>query len=99
MERKVCTVTGLDHRGLPASVLVEAGSLFEAAAAGLEELHKKGCLVTEVQILVHEPGKRYTVHPRQLESWLRTYSREDHVGLHTLKSRVRGILKQHSPIK
>ena len=72
MERKVCTVTGLDSRGLPYSVLVEAGSLFEAAAAGLEQLQKQGCLITEVQILVHEPGKRYTVHPRQLENWLLT---------------------------
>jgi hypothetical protein len=98
VQRKVCTVTGLDTRGRPASVLVEAGSLFEAAAAGLEELHKQGGLLTEVQIRVHEPGKRYTVRPRQLESWLRTYSREDPVGLHVLKSRVRGLL-QHSPTK
>jgi hypothetical protein len=98
VERKVCTVTGLDTRGLPASVLVEAGSLFEAAAVGLEELHKKGCLLSEVQILVHEPGKRYTVCPRQLENWLRTYSREDPVSLHALKNRVRGLL-QHSPTR
>jgi hypothetical protein len=98
VQRKVCSVTGLDSRGLPASVLVEAASLFEAAAAGLEELHKKGCLLTEVQILVHEPGKRYTVHPRQLETWLRAYSREDNVGIHALKTRVRGILNHH-PLK
>jgi hypothetical protein len=98
VERKVCTVTGLDSRGLPYSVLVEAGSLFEAAAAGLEQLHKQGCLITEVQILVHEPGKRYTVHPRQLENWLRTYSLENNIGIHALKTRVRGILN-HNPTK
>ena len=96
MERKVCTVTGLDSRGLPASVLVEAGSLFEAAAAGLEELNKRGCLLTEVQILVHEPGKRYTVRPRQLESWVRTYRQEEPVGLHALKTRIRSLFKHSS---
>ena len=35
---------------------------------GAITLHKQDCLITEVQILVHEPGKRYTVHPRQLEN-------------------------------
>ena len=98
VEHKVCRVTGLDSRGIPAFVLVEAGSLFEAAAAGFDELHKKGCLPTEVQILVYEPGKRYTVRPCRLERWLRTYNREDPVGLHALKTRVRGFL-QHSPIR
>lgn len=78
------------------SVLVEAGPLFEAAAAGLEQLAKKGALVTQVQITVHEPWKRYRVHPRQLESWLRTYNAEDNVSLRALKSRVRGILANKS---
>jgi len=62
--RKVCTVTGLDSRGLPSSVQLEAGSLFEAAAAGLEQLHKNGCLITQLQITVHEPGKRLQSSPR-----------------------------------
>jgi hypothetical protein len=98
VERKVCTVTGLDSRGLPYFTLVEAGSLFEAAAAGLEQLHKNGCLITQLQITIHEPGKRYHVHPRQMESWLRSYSDEDNVGLRALKARVRDLLN-HTPRK
>jgi hypothetical protein len=38
------------------------------------------------------------MHPRQLENWLRTYSREENVGIHALKTRVRGILN-HNPTK
>jgi hypothetical protein len=81
---------------MPASVQVEAGSLFEAAAAGLEQLHKNGGLITQLQITVHEPGKRYKVHPHQLEKWIRSYDRGDSVGIRALKSRVRGLLKSSS---
>ena len=52
MPGKVCTVMALDARGLPCSVQLEAGSLFEAAAAGLEQLHNSGCLITQLQITV-----------------------------------------------
>jgi hypothetical protein len=95
---KVCTVTGLDGRGLPFSVHLEAGSLFEAAAAGLEQLHNKGCLITQLQITVHEPVKKYKVHPEQLANWLRDYKSEDTVGIRALKSRVRDIMKSN-PLK
>jgi hypothetical protein len=98
VERRICTVTGVDSRGLPCSVLVEAAPLFEAAAADIEELHKQRCPITHVQVLVHEPGKRYTVHPQQLGRWLQTYHREDNVDIQALKTRVRGILN-HSPAK
>ena len=91
-------MTGTDSRGLPCSVHVEADSLFEAAAAGLEQLHATGGLIGTVQITVHEPGKRYTVHPRQLERWVRTYNRGEGVGVHALKNRVRSILN-HAPIR
>ena len=89
-------MTGLDSRGLPISVIVEASSLFEAAAAAIEELHKQKCPAGELQIVVHEPGRRFTVRPRQLEKWLRSYSLEDSVGLRALKTRVGELLK-HSP--
>ena len=93
MARKLCTVTGLDSRGLPHAVHVEAGSLFEAAAAGIEALHQQKCLVSAVQVTVQEPGQQYQVHPRQLARWLRSHNREDNVGVHALKRRVRDILK------
>jgi hypothetical protein len=95
---KVCTVTGLDARGLPCSVQLEAGSLLEAAAAGLEQLHKNGCLITQLQITVHEPVKKYKVHPEQLANWLRSYNSEDTVGMRALKGRVRDIMKSN-PVK
>ena len=95
MPGKVCTVTGLDARGLPCSVQLEAGSLFEAAAAGLEQLHKNGCLITQLQITVHEPVKKYKVHPEQLANWLRDYKAEDTVGIRALKGRVRELMKRN----
>jgi hypothetical protein len=95
---KICTVTGLDVRGLPCSVQLEAGSLFEAAAAGLEQLHKKGCLLTQLRTTVHEPAKRYNVHPEQLANWLRDYKSEDTVRIRALKGRVRDIMKSN-PLK
>lgn len=98
MARRVCTITGLDSRGLPHSVQVEAGSLFEAAAAGLEQLHKIGGLISQVQITVHEPGKQYKVHPDQLGSWLRSHNSGDPVGIHALKSRLRDILRDKSEL-
>ncbi len=90
---KVCTVTGLDARGVPVSVQIEAGSLFEAAAAGLEQLHKGGGLITQLHITVHEPARQYNVQPRQLEKWLRSYEQGESVGIRALKSRVRSLLK------
>src|SRR5579875_1469984 len=83
--RKVCTVKGLDSRGLPVSVHVEAESLFEAAAAGLEEIHNGGGLITEVHVTIHAPVQQFKVHPRQLEKWLLSYGREDNVGTRALK--------------
>ena len=95
LDRKICTVTGLDSRGLPYSVQVEASSLYEAAAAGLEQLHKNGCLITQVQVAVLAPVRHYKVHPRQLERWLRSYGPDDTVGLRALKGRIRDIIKQN----
>jgi hypothetical protein len=93
---KVCTVTGLDARGLPCTVQLEG--LFEAATAGLEPLQKNGCLITQLQITVHEPVKRYKVNPEQLVNWLRSYNSEDTVGMRALKGRVREIMKSN-PLK
>ena len=83
---------------MPASVQVEAGSLFEAAATGLEQLYQKGGLITQLHITVHEPVKRYKVQPRQLERWLRSYDRGDSVGIRALKSRVRALLN-NAPLR
>jgi len=40
---------------LPVSVLVEANSLFEAAAAGIEQIHKAGGLVAQVTLRYTRP--------------------------------------------
>ncbi len=81
---------------MPASVQIEAGSLFEAAAAGLEELCKRGGLITQLQITVHQPVRQFKVQPRQLEKWLRSYEAGDSVGVRALKSRVRNLLNSQA---
>lgn len=89
-------MTGLDARGMPASVQIEAGSLFEAAAAGLEQLHQRGGLVSQLQVTVYEPVSQYKVQPRQLQRWLRSYEAGDSVGVRALKARVRSLLNKNA---
>lgn len=50
---KVCRVRGQDHRGYPKIVLVEAHTLFEAAARGLEEICRQGGQVSELEISLY----------------------------------------------
>ena len=55
---------GIDHRGLPKTVLVEARSLFEAAAEGLEKLHRDGgCRFDQLEVTVREPRGTFAVRP------------------------------------
>ncbi len=94
MPRKVCLVQGQDHRGLPLIVCVQAATLFEAAAAGLEQLHQLGGTLSEVEITVHEPGTRSKVRPEQLAKWLSQRDSNDNIGVQALKRRVRELLSR-----
>jgi hypothetical protein len=61
----------MDARGLPRTVLVEARSLFEAAAEGFEKLHREGgCRFDPLEVTVHEPRGTFQVQPGQLLPWL-----------------------------
>ena len=90
----MCSVRGQDHRGLPLVVLVEAQTLFEATALGIEQLHKAGGRISEVEITVHEPGAQQKVRPDQLCKWLNQNDSES-IGIHALKHRVRELLAQN----
>ena len=96
---KVCTVKGLDPRGLPKTVTVEARSLLEAAAAGFEQLHRdRGCQYAALEITVHEPGRTYQVGPGRLVAWLGRRQPGETVGVTALKRRVQDLLRtvEHS---
>jgi predicted Rdx family selenoprotein len=95
---KVCQVRGQDHRGYPKVVLVEAHTLFEAAARGLEEICRQGGQVGELEITIQEPGSQFKVRPQEIAKWLRSYEPRQNVGIKALKQRVRELL-QNSRIK
>lgn len=92
MARKVCTVRGRDNEGHPISVLVEAHSLFEATARGLEVIHIKGGQIGEVEVTLHEPRKTFKVRPEDLDNWIANGDARN-VGLRSLKSRICRILE------
>ena len=75
---------------------MQAATLFEAAASGLEQLHQSGGKLGEVGITVHEPGARSKVRPEQLAKWLSQRDSNDNIGVQALKSRVRELLNQNA---
>ena len=77
-------------------MLVEAGTLFEAAAAGLEQMDKVGGRLGEVEIIVHEPASRKKVRPEQLAKWLSQRDSADNIGIQALKSRVKELLSRRN---
>jgi|SRR5579875_38580 len=99
MASKVCTVTGVDPRGLPATVVVQACSLFEAAAAGFEQLHRihGSCDYETLQVTVHEPGRHFHVFPSQLVTWLGRRSNAETIGVTALKKRVQELIRTMKP--
>jgi hypothetical protein len=96
MAKKVCSVRGIDHRGLPKIVLVEAGTLFEAAAAGLEQLYQQeGCLSPVLEVTVHEAAGKHRVRIKQLAAWLGKHDSEQTIGVTALKRRVGELLQNN----
>ncbi|HTU48493.1 MAG TPA: hypothetical protein VMF91_25755 [Bryobacteraceae bacterium] len=94
MAVKVCTVKGVDPRGLPKTVIVEARSLLEAAAAGFEKLHHDGgCRYAALEITVHEPGRTFQVGLSQLVQWLTRRQSGETVGVTALKRRVQDVIR------
>jgi len=94
---KVCTVKGVDTRGLPKAVLVEAHSLFEAAEQGFEKLHQNGdCRFDSLEVTVHKPGATFPVRAGQLVDCLGRRGDGETIGITALKRRVQELLQTSS---
>ena len=76
---------------------MQAATLFEAAAFGLEQLHQLGGALNEVEITIHEPSTRSKVRPEQLAKWLSQRDSNDNIGVQALKRRVRELLSRNEP--
>ena len=94
MPERVCTVKGQDHRGYPMRVHVEAGSVLEAAARGMDEIRKAGGRPSELEITQHVPKQGWTVSPDQLLSWASKRGEGDSVGLQSIKQHLQNFLKE-----
>jgi len=92
MQTRVCTVRGFDHRGDPMTFHVEAGSVLEAAARGMEEIRKAGGRPSELKITQHVPKHAWKVSPEQLQKWVSQRSRDDSIGMQAIKSHLQDFL-------
>jgi hypothetical protein len=59
--KRICLVRGVDHRGLPKWVIVEAASLHEAAARATDEIRRDGGDPSDLEVTMHEPKSAWTV--------------------------------------
>ncbi len=73
-------------------MIVEARTLHESAARGMELLCNSGGVISSVDVIVHEPGKRFKVEPHQITQWLRTRAESDTIGIAALKRRVLALI-------
>ena len=93
--KRVCTVEGTDGRGLPITVTVEACTVYEAAARGLEEIRIGGGSASDLRVVEHLPGKEWTVTPDRLLKWVSSSSRDgDNIGLQVIKKNLREFLNR-----
>jgi hypothetical protein len=92
MPTRVCTVKGEDHRGYPLSVHVEAGSVLEAAARGMDEIKRAGGRPSALEITLHVPGQTWKIAPDKLMKWVCKSDSKDTIGLQAVKSQVREFL-------
>jgi hypothetical protein len=86
--KRICTVKGTDGRGLPVTVTVEASTVLEAAARGLEEIRIAGGAPSDLQIVEHLPGKEWKVTTDRLLKWVRSSQRDDNLGLQVIKKNL-----------
>jgi hypothetical protein len=92
MPSRVCTVKGQDDRGHPLSVHVEAGSMLEAAARGMDALSRSGGRPSELEITMHVPGKTWKINPERLMKWVSRRDTKDNIGLQVVKKQVQDFL-------
>jgi hypothetical protein len=92
METRVCTVRGQDHRGYPLRVHVEAGSLFEAAARGMEQIMIAGGQPSELEVTQHVPKQAWKVSPEKLLKWASQRGANDNIGVQSIKRKLQDFL-------
>ena len=92
MPTRVCTVRGFDDRGNQLTFHVEAGSVLEAAARGMEEIRRSGGRPSELEITQHVPKQAWKVSPSQLLKWVSQRSGDDNIGLQVIKSHLQQFL-------
>ena len=66
---------------MPLSVIVEASSLKEAAARGIEEIRKAGGKPSLLTVTMHEPKSQWKVSVEQLAKYVDAFADGDNVGL------------------
>lgn len=93
MGTMVCTVKGQDHQGYPLRVHVEAGSLLEAAARGMEEIRKAGGKPSELEITQHVPKQAWKITPEQILKWASKRGANDNIGMQVIKRELQDFLK------
>jgi hypothetical protein len=94
MPTRVCTVKGQDNRGHPLRVHVEAGSVLEAAARGMEEIRRAEGKPSELEITQHVPKQDWKVSPDQLLKWASQRGDHDNIGLQAIKRELQEFLKK-----
>jgi hypothetical protein len=93
MPTRVCSVKGEEHRGYPMTVHVEAGSVLEAAARGMEEIRNAGGRPSELEITQHVPKQAWKVSTGQILKWASTRGANDNIGLQAIKRQLQDFLK------
>src|ERR1700730_13578577 len=86
--KRGCTVRGQDGRGLPVTVTVEACTVLEAAARGLETIRIAGGAPSDLHIVEHLPGKEWKVTTDRLLKWVSSSQRDDNLGLQVIKKNI-----------
>lgn len=92
--KRVCTVRGQDGRGLPVTVTVEACTVLEAAARGLEEIRIAGGAPSDLQVVEHLPGKQWSITIGQLLKWVSSRQIGDNLGLQAIKKNLEEFLER-----
>jgi hypothetical protein len=93
-----CTVSFTDTNGIPNSVEVEAGSLYEAVARAVSEFRADPMTeapgaMTEFSVAIHRPAVEHKIRLNQVEKWTEG-TRDGPAGI-VKRQRVRSLLNKH----
>jgi hypothetical protein len=74
--------------------MVEAESVFEAAARGMEEIRKVQGVASELKVVEQIPGKEWKVTTGRLLKWVSSRGENDNIGLTMVKRSIREFLEK-----